>query len=221
MSKSQFHHPNASLYCDLMEFIKWRVGLTEQTLGLVRAKKHYLDNRSAAEFCLLQLRFCCELLAIGCVAIHTDVPQASSLHKEWNAEKIMKTFEKLKPQFFPEPIKDELGTNGIWEQTPAKGALTRDELLKMYKFFGGLLHTGSFRGYKNPQKRTYDFDLLANFASKFVKLLNTHVYKLNGDDKMIRVIMWNEKDGRVWLNELELVERKSSPTPSSSDSPAK
>jgi hypothetical protein len=210
----KFDHPNASLYCDLMESIKWRSDLINKTLHLVRIQKHYLDHRSAAEFCLLQLRFCCELLAKGCVAIHTDIPQTSSLHKVWSAKKIMKAFEKLNPQFFPVPIKDELGPDGIWEQRRVKDALTRTELLNMYSFFGELLHTGSFGGHKSPEKRIHNFGLLEEFVSKFIKLLNTHIYELNGYNKIIRVMMWSEKDGRVWLNELE---KKSSPIPPSND----
>lgn len=196
-------HPNAALYCDLMEYIKWRIEAVAKTAGLVAEGQYYLENRMAAEFCLLQLRFCCELLAIGCVAIHTDIPQNKKLREHWNAEWIMATFSKLKPDFFPEPVTSKLEEDGKYQQFPVKDALTKDELLSKYSFFGRFLHTGEYVKYKNRKKEIYDFQLIAKFVHKFRNLLNEHIYFLHDKKMMIRVIMYNEKDGRVWLNELK------------------
>ena len=196
-------HPNGALYCDLMEFIKWRIEAVQKTIHLVRTKQHYLDNRLAAEFCLLQLRMCCELLAIGCIAIHTDVPQTKRFEKMWNAEAIMTNFKELKPSFFPVPVIDKIENDGSISQFPVEGALTQSELLQMYNLFGSLVHTGTFKKYKKSTTQAYDFSLLEDFIAKLVKLLNTHIYYLEENKQMIRVIMHNVQDGRVWLNRLE------------------
>ncbi|MBX3703327.1 MAG: hypothetical protein KF822_06095 [Steroidobacteraceae bacterium] len=188
-----------------MEYIKWRSEAVEKTIALVRSKKHYLDNRTAAEFCLLQLRFCCELLAVGCVAIHTDIARGARLQSEWNAESIMKQFDTLKPAFFPTPVKSVQQPDGSFDQVSISGALTKAELLKMYGLFGRLLHTGSYKSYKKARTETFDFSLLVNFLSKLKRLLNEHTYLLHEEDLMIRVIMHNEKDGRVLLQELRAV----------------
>lgn len=195
-------HPNGPLYCHLMEYIKWRVDSIHVTLRLAKSKKHYLDNRLAAEYCMLQLRMCCELLAIGCIAIHTDVPQTTRLQKMWNADSIMKTFNTLKPEFFPQGIGDKLESDGVWQQQAAKGAMTKAEFLRSYNLFGSLLHSGSFSVYKTASVKTYDFSMLEEFLRKFSKLLSTHVYFLNEEKAMFRVIMHNAKDGRVWYNYL-------------------
>lgn len=207
MAQQKLSHPNGALYCDLMEYLKWRIESVGKTIDLVRTGKHYLNNRHAAEFCLLQLRFCCELLAIGCVAIHTDIPQTARLQKEWNASAIVKIFESLKADFFPMAIREETGSDGVVEHHPADGALTKPEFLKMYNLFGNLLHTGTFKRYKDAEKQTFDFKILSDFISKLVALLNNHVYFLEEKKMMIRVIMHNIKDGRVWFNELHAVER--------------
>jgi hypothetical protein len=195
-------HPNGALYCNLMEYIKWRVEAVHKTIHLVRTNKHYLDNRLAAEFCLLQLRMCCELLAIGCVAIHTDVPQTARLQKMWNADAIMKSFAALKPGFFPEAVNDEKQPDGVIQQRAVDGALTRDELLKAYNLFGGMLHTGTFDRYTKASVKSYDFSILEEFLEKLSKLLSNHVYFLDQNKAMVRIIMHNVKDGHVWYNYL-------------------
>jgi hypothetical protein len=195
-------HPNGPLYCDLMEYIKWRVESVLKTIHLVRTKQHYLDDRLAAEFCLLQLRMCCELLAIGCIAIHTDVPQTARLQKMWNADSIMSAFEKLKPEFFPEGTRDERQEGGVIQQHAVDGAMTKDEFLKAYNLFGGMLHTGNFQRYKTGSVETYDFSIIEQFLEKLTKLLSAHVYFLEQNKAMVRVIMHNVKDGRVYYNYL-------------------
>ena len=215
MAKHYTTHPNAVLYCQLMEYIKWRLEAVAKTLLILKQGRHYLDNRLAADFCLLQLRFCCELLAVGCMAIHTDVPQANHLQKQWNAERIMKAFEKLKSQFFPKPVRDEIRNDGMIIHVPITDALTRNELLKMYNFFGERLHTGTFKGYKNSETHAYNFETLEEFISKLMKLLSSHTYTLHDGDKIIRVIMKNEH-GQVWLDQLDKVgEMKPHSSPSS------
>lgn len=199
-------HPNATLYCQLMEYIKWRIKAVMKTTEQVKLRQHYLDNRLAAEFCLLQLRFCCELLAIGCVAIHTDVPQGKKLRKNWNAERTMSAFSELKPEFFPKPIKDILCDDGTFEQQPVENALTREEFLSDYSFFASQLHTGNYLRYKKMEIKRFDFGLIESFVSKFIRLLDNHTYYLHDEEIMIRVIMNNAKDGKVWLNELQKVQ---------------
>jgi len=195
-------HPNGRLYCTLMEYIKWRVGAVLKTTRLVQTKKHYLENHLAAEFCLLQLRMCCELLAIGCVAIHTDIPQTSRLKKMWNADLIMKAFEKLKPEFFPQGSIDETRPEGLIQQHAAQGAMSKQDFMKAYNLFGGMLHTGTFQHYERPSVGRRDFSIIEDFLDKFIKLLNNHVYFLDNNKAMVRIIMNNSKDGRVAYNYL-------------------
>jgi hypothetical protein len=194
---------NHTLYCDLMEYIKWRIGAVQKTIESVAAKTYYVENRMAAEFCMLQLRFCCELLAVGCIAIHTDVPLPKDIQAQWNADRIMKKFHHLKPTFFPHPVHDQKDADGAYSQHEVVGALKKEELLRMYAFFGLQLHTGSFERYTEAKSQTYDFSVLIKFIEKFMALLSQHIYYVHGDQRMIRVIMHNEADGRVWLNVLE------------------
>jgi hypothetical protein len=99
-------------------------------------------------------------------------------------------------------VRDVPGSDGVIEQKPVIGSLTKSDFLKMYSFFGGLLHTGTFKRYKDAKVHTFDFRVLHDFLSKLIALLNNHVYFLEDKKMMIRVIMHNVKDGRVWLNEM-------------------
>lgn len=199
-------HPNGKLYCDLMEYIKWRVEAVTKTLSLVRAGKYYLHNRVAAEFCILQLRMCCELLALGCLAIHTDVPQSASLQKQWNAEAIMKRLAHQKPKFFPQAVRDQRATDGVIEHVKVADALSQEAFIKQYNQFGNWLHTGTLENYVHPDQKVYDFALLEDFVKRLGQLLSAHTYLLNDERTMIRVVMHNVDDGRVWMNLLTAVE---------------
>jgi len=144
----------------------------------------------------------CELLAIGCIAIHTDVPQAVRLQKMWNADSIMSVFEKIKPEFFPRGVRDEKQPDGVWQQYAVDGAMTKDEFLKSYNQFGGMLHTGNVQRYREASVETYDFSVIEEFLAKFTRLLSTHIYFLDQDRAMVRVTMHQAKDERVYYNYL-------------------
>jgi hypothetical protein len=204
-------HPNSVLYCQLMEAIKQRTDVVLLNTRMLGGNCHYMGVNFVAEFCLLQLRFCCELLALGCVAIHTDAPSTKKLEKEWNAEQIMKAFEKIKPKFFPKAIKSAPMPNGSVDQQPVTGSLTKEEFVKMYSFIGKMLHSGTLRSLKTQNSQRYDIKIIDDFMGKLIKLLEDHIYLLYDEKRMIRVIMNNVADGKVWMNELlrtELLEQQ-------------
>lgn len=195
------------LYCQLMEQLKWRIDSVLVTLLKIREEKHFVPTVAAAEFCLLQCRFSCELIALGCIAVHTDIPQTKRLQKMWNADLIMSAFEKLKPSYFPVPVRDVVNPDGMREIVDhVDGALTKEELLSKYNFFGGMLHAGTFSNMSKPRPpKVYDLAIVQDFVDQMIKLLNAHTYKLYEGRKLVRVIMRNVTDNKVWWNEFEAV----------------
>lgn len=202
MSANLKAHQRIELYVRFMEGIKWRL-LTNciPTRKSVAEKSDYLENLAAAEFCLLQLRKSCELLALGCVAMHWDVRQTRKLCREWNAHRLMGTFEDLKPSFFPVPIRTEavpgesVGRLPVADVHPVTDALTKKEMLKTYHIFGRLLYSGTFEDYTTPQREVYDFSLIDDFVRKMGKLLNDHLYSLYDGKMVVRVFMQNPQIG--------------------------
>jgi|ERR1700733_305309 len=186
-----------------METTKWRIDAITMAIDSVKTGVNYFQVPALAEFCLLQFRYCCELIAIGCIAIHKDVPQTRRFQKMWNAHEIMSAFEKIKPQFFPHPIRSEETSKDKWIQHPVDGALTKDELIRMYNFFGGLLHTGTFEAFADPNKKQHDFKMIEDFYDKLRKLLNEHIYYLYDGKTQVRVLMQDKVTGRVAWNVLQ------------------
>ena len=202
MIKPPEQHPNAALYCDLMETIKLRTGVVSQTLQLHLNKQCYLPGFAAAEFCILQLRMECELLALGCVAVHTDVPQTRRIQKHWNADRIMSEFDSLKPEYFPQAETEVVDRERKTIKAEIKkGVIKLSEFLRMYHHLAEQLHAGDFLTAKARNKKPYDFNELVKFQNDLINLLNCHTYSLYGGEKHVRVIMNNRLDGRVWWNE--------------------
>ncbi|MGE3580605.1 MAG: hypothetical protein AB7J28_04280, partial [Hyphomonadaceae bacterium] len=64
-----------NVYASLMEEIKYR----HRALNLAAANKiEGLGPLLCEEFCYLQLRMICELLALGCLVAHDDIPAVGS-----------------------------------------------------------------------------------------------------------------------------------------------
>jgi hypothetical protein len=194
-------HPHLALYVALMEQLKQRTKVVDDTMQLISEGKHYAGTGAAAEFALLQLRFCCELVALGCVAIHSDVPHTSKLQKMWNAGEIMNAFERLKEEYFPTAIYDVVRPDGMPELTRKTGdILTKDDLIEMYNYFGKTLHAGSFIDHIKPRKRLQSAETLSSFVRRLKGLLSVHTYTLYERNRLIRIIMQDAKTGHVKYN---------------------
>jgi hypothetical protein len=196
--KKKYVHPNGVLYCSLMEALKWRINAIEININKVYGASHYMDHRLVAEFCLLQFRYCCELLALGCVAVHTDTPEAKQLEKKWNAEEMMRTFDKIKPSYFPIGIKEIPKPDGTMRWDPLPDAFTKDEFSSMYNRFGDLLHTGTLKNFRIQRTVNFDFKEGLEYLRKF-GTLNTHYYLIDNDDRVLFVAMKNRESGHAQM----------------------
>ena len=86
----------------------------------------------AREYAYLQFRRMCELIALGCLQLHGDLPvaQTQSTKKVWNAEKIMKILHENHPHSFPQSVIREKTEKGWNIQVNSKpDALTREEFI--------------------------------------------------------------------------------------------
>lgn len=136
------------------------------------------------ESAFLQYRMICELIALGCLTAHGDIPetQASKLHKEYAADKIMDQLEKLHPDFFPFPvIQRRTGPTSLHMEDAPEGYLTKAELLELYGRCGGVLHRGSMKRLMSGKIPVQtNFPDIAKWATKIKLLLDTHTVLLLG-----------------------------------------
>src|ERR1700692_4768881 len=93
----------ARVYASVMEEAKFRA-LSIHTLTCSQIP---LSVSLLREFCFLELRMLCELIALGCLVAHGDIEETKSpaLLKSYNVGNIVKGLEKLHPNFYPSPRK--------------------------------------------------------------------------------------------------------------------
>lgn len=128
-----------------MSEIKARVAVIEAIVqGIIE-----LPDMVAYELCHLELRMICELIALGCIAVHGDVKgtRSAEFRKRREADWIVKSLEKLHPQFYPVPSWLYADENGdlVNSEEITEGFLSRKGLVKLYHECGGVLHRGGFQ----------------------------------------------------------------------------
>lgn len=132
----------------------------------------------AREYAYLQFRRICELIALGCLQLHGDLPQVQtqSAKKEWNAEKIMGLLHRSYPHSFPQAVVRETTAQGLNIQVNSKpNALTREEFKKLYSECGEVLHRGSIRSLQSTGLFTdADYQRVLDWQRKIVDLMNEH-----------------------------------------------
>jgi hypothetical protein len=189
--------PTAKLYCSFMDEIKQRV----QVLGDILAIKYPLPRGVAAELCHLQLRFICELIALGCLVAHGDIQDVrKELEKQYHPREILKRLEGLHPSFYPVPgnQKTDPGTGAVLGLEIIKdGFLTKPELLSLYGMCGDVLHLGSLKSVLAESKTSWEPEKIAGWRDKIVRLLNHHQIQLFDSPDQLWVIMAGAGDNKV------------------------
>jgi hypothetical protein len=145
-----------SVYIGIMQEIVLRSRVIE-TLFSDDVK---LGIRPRFEFCHLELRMICELLAISSLVAHGDIPAAQSKRIEsiWQADRLLRTMAHLHPDFFPAAMKlvrDERGKITLVDNHD--GIVTRDQVIALYNDCGKVLHRGNLKtfGHQETEKTEY------------------------------------------------------------------
>lgn len=170
------------LYRDLMVEVRVRIHIVEWLLD----HPHDLPAPIVRECAYLQFRLICELIALGCLVVHEDIPatRSAKLSKEWAADAIMNRLVELHPHFYPQPfIREQTGERQFHHVgiDPAS-TLPRDELITLYALCGGVLHKGSLKKLlRGRSPIETKFDDIRTWLGKLGKLLNMHwISRLDG-----------------------------------------
>jgi hypothetical protein len=177
------------LYASIMEEVKIRVAAIEAALG----GSLPIHGALTREFCFLQLRMLCELIALGCLAAHGDIVATTNLRKEWSAGTIIAGLSALHPEFYPAPLKEETVSPGRKYFTAINsGYLTKPELLALNGLCGNVLHRGSMKkllsSAKPPQLSLSD---VAAAVNKLQTLLSIHTTLLVDGNTILICTMKN------------------------------
>lgn len=180
------------LYAGMMNEMRMRIEVVEFSVSGL------LDFHSVVirELCYLQLRMICELIALGCLLAHGDIPATKTLRKAWSAEEIFNALERLHPDFYPHPVQQftKLG----WEelQPVPSGFLTKEELLSLNGKSGDILHRGSVRKLTaGPLYAGRDHSDVREWIQKIKLLLRCHRIALQGGEAHFICVMSAELAG--------------------------
>lgn len=153
----------------------------------------------AREYCYLQFRRICELIALGCLQLHGDLPdaQTSAAKKEWNAERIMKLLHRQHPYSFPQSVTRKK-LDGVWKivANSTENALTFNEFKSLYSKCGEILHRGTIRSIEvETSIEQSEHDEVFRWSHKIVSLLNEHVVAKPGTNSLYLISLKTEKGG--------------------------
>jgi len=162
-------------YLPLMHELAIRIELVAQAFD----GKLGLTPPYAREYAYLQFRRMCELIALGCLQLHGDLPiaQTISTKKEWNAERIMNLLHRGHQHSFPQSVSRTKTASGWHIQANSKpNALTRSEFKELYAECGHVLHRGTIRTVESSTNFSQsDYQKAVDWQSKIVNLMNEHL----------------------------------------------
>jgi hypothetical protein len=151
-------------YLILMQEAKRRLLAIDTAL----AGRTGLPNGTICEFCFLQLRMLCELIALGCLTAYGDLG-TGKLKEEYKADRIFRRLEQLHFKFYPYAATDKGTATELKE-----GVFTKDELMKLYWKCGDVLHRGTFETLWSRLRYADAVEEIRTWKEKIEALLSYH-----------------------------------------------
>lgn len=192
-------------YANLLKEIKYRI----EAIDTAMAGKSGMRAQIAEEFCYLQFRMICEIIAIGCLIMHGDVRVRGDLFTSYKADWIIKELGKLHPRFFPTPLENEDDMSGDIGAMVARksGFLTQSDLAILWsRHAGARLHRGTARNVLAGDK-VLDLKSIGGWRDKIVNLLNRHTLTSADELTMYHFVMQLEGSGEVGWDIFEAIDR--------------
>lgn len=193
-----------NLYAGIMAELKIRI----RWLDYAAQGQTGMDARMVREFGFLQLRMCCELIALGCLVAHGDVKktQSAKFRSAGNANDLMKELERLNPDCFPHAVVMRTLSPGShhFDDRHESDHLTKAEFLRLYtRDCGSALHRGNIKNLLKPnQPIKRNFPELTGPAQKLIYLLECHKIALDGGYMQFICMLGNfDEDVRVVIGE--------------------
>jgi hypothetical protein len=194
------------LYAGLMTEVQIRISAIQGA----KSKPELLSPHLTEEFCFLQLRMICELIALACLTAHGEVQGAKSgkLNKEYSADRILNRLQNLHSDFYPKPSKlNSLGPHNYHVDDIEGPFLTKADLARLYRHCGSKLHRGSLKKLLSSESLTpVDFTKIENWTDEIIALLDLHRIHLIDGKTVIMCQMKRADDGKAHVSIAEAVE---------------
>lgn len=138
-----------------------------------------LPPRLVREFCYLQIRMMCELVALGCVVVHDQLPAAEvkKLRKQYHPDKIIAKISEYEPQFFPNAVKrvDQMSDGSKQIALYEPPLMTPKDLTRMWGKTGDVLHLGGVNRAREQTAVDPRHTEVKLMQRRLLDLLNDHV----------------------------------------------
>ena len=174
-----------------MEEVKVRFDIINETYN----NKAQYPPPMVREICYLQFRLICEIIALGCLVAHGDIPEAQAMKKIYEPGKILKLLEELNPHFYPQPIEIAKASDGSKQiRRLDANHLTKEELPILWGRTGDVLHRSPMvKMLKQMKPSDADFADIFEWSAKLTGLLNCHWITLL-ENKKGMVVSLSEED---------------------------
>jgi hypothetical protein len=191
------------LYRLIMTEIKERCAVLET----VASQKVNVWPVAACEMGYLQLRLICELIAVGCLAAHGDIPATYSkrLMTTYEPGRIFAELAKLHPNFYPRACSKDIthdarGAN--IEVLDDHSYLNKEDLIALHGKTGNILHRGHLRDIGRGFH--LNFQEIQDLRNKIVDMLRIHLISLYDQKRYVLIIMSDPNTGNVGAAEINM-----------------
>jgi hypothetical protein len=185
------------LYANLMGEVKVRI----DCINIAVQGRTGFPTPIVREFCYLQLRFLCELIALSCLVAHGDIAslQSHKTGRAWSADEILDRLTKLRPHFYPFACRQIVDSDDIW-RGPVEGLdpqpLPKDELLSLYGKTHKFLHRGNLKkllSSATPIDMSINLREIVGWAQKINDQLSFHTIVIS-QELLIICMLRNKHD---------------------------
>ena len=188
-------HKVGAIYAGFMHEVKLRLASINAALNRIaeagETETAFLD----AELCYLQLRMCCEVIALAALVAHSEMPEANTkaLLKSWNADLIFDRLTGVNEHCYPVPLKTVALPSGEKQLQRIEGPyLTRGDLKSVYHSCGENLHRGVLLQVLEGKRRSYDIQPIRDWFESIRQLLEQHAVLLPDLNAAILIQMSGE-----------------------------
>lgn len=201
-----------------MQETKGRLLAVANNLRIVKLNPKREDAYLDVEFCYLQIRLVCELIAVAALAAHYEYGLKRTLLRQWRADEIFAELENLNALSFPVPVRLERKPGEMPCFTPQSGkGISRHRLEEIYGKCGNALHRGALQHALQGKKRVYNVDELNGWFVEIMNTIGEHLILFPKTHKALLVNLTGDADGRVTVAEAqaddEFVVSSEFPTP--------
>ena len=190
--------PILVLYADLMEELKIRF----ESINTITNDQRGIPSPLIREYCFLQARMVCEIVALACLVAHGDIiyGDVSKLKKAYEPGVIIKKLEALHPDFFPVPV-SPIQTPTGWHLGDYIGGeiISKEMLIEFWAKSGDVLHRGNLNKLiKAKSSVQKNFAEVNEFGQKTLNLLSNHrIMRKNGLESFVVFLKVNQLSGAV------------------------